>query len=214
MNKNSYPSPRTADRIVTIAVDVQNDFCPGGSLAVTEGDEVIPPLNRLMAYTRKVGGIVIATMDWHPAETPHFDKWPVHCVANTKGAALHNDLDIKASDIIIPKGTGESDGYSGFDGRVIDDGTTIGELIRPRTAQERVAVIMGGLATDYCVLATLLDAAEQAGRTWEKGKGFIDLYVATDAIRAVGINEGDEERALALMKQSGARLLTSAEILA
>lgn len=75
-----------ADRLITINVDVQNDFCPGGALAVPEGDQVIPPLNALNEYTRQHGGLVIATGDQHPTQTPHFDKWPVHCVAGTPGA--------------------------------------------------------------------------------------------------------------------------------
>ncbi len=107
MNKNTFPS---FDRLVTVGVDIQNDFCPGGSLAVPEGDQVIEPMNNVLRYTRESGGQVVLTRDWHPETTPHFDKWPVHCVAETEGAAFHPDLNVKESDIIINKGTGQTDG--------------------------------------------------------------------------------------------------------
>ena len=210
MNKNV--SPRTADRIVTIAVDVQKDFCPGGSLAVAGGDKVTAPLNDMMAYTRERGGTVVATRDWHPDQTPHFDAWPVHCVAGTEGASFHPSLDVRTTDVIINKGTGQTDGYSGFDGEAIDH-TTIEQIIQPRTLRERVAVLIGGLATDYCVRATALDAAKQADRVREARQGVIDVYVLEDAIRAVNVQPEDGARAIQEMKDAGIQFVTTAGIL-
>ena len=201
----------TANRLVTINVDVQNDFCPEGRLAVNEGDAVIPILNRLNRFTRDHNGIVIATGDQHPAVTPHFDTWPVHCVAGTKGAELHKDLDIQAGDIIIDKGTGQTDGYSGFEGHA-QDGQTIESIIRPRE-QEHVAVVIGGLATDYCVLSTTLDALEIARQVRAERQGKISVFAIRDAMRAVNIQPDDGDEALRRMEQSGATIIHSFDIL-
>lgn len=196
------------DRIVTIAVDVQNDFLPGGSLAVTNGNEVTTPLNRIMDLTRDFDGTVVATRDWHPANTPHFDKWPVHCVADTKGTAFDNALRIDANTIILDKGTGQTDGYSGFDGRG-PNGETIEQIVTPRTTRERVAVLIGGLATDYCVRATVLDAAELARKIAATRQGIVDVYALTDAMRGVDLQPGDSQKALAEMQAAGAELVTT-----
>ncbi|HEY8885944.1 MAG TPA: isochorismatase family protein [Candidatus Microsaccharimonas sp.] len=196
----------TADRIVTINVDVQNDFLPGGSLAVTNGDEVIAPLNSLNEYTRVHKGIVIATGDQHPETTPHFDIWPVHCVAGTEGAALADNLDIKEDDVIINKGMGQTDGYSGLEG-IADDGQTIESIITP-VGRERVAVLLGGVATDYCDLQTVLDALRV-----DPKEGTIKLFVVEDAIRAVNIQPDDGENAIAQMQAAGAQLVQSIDIL-
>ncbi len=201
-----------ANRLVTINVDVQNDFCPGGSLAVPEGDLVIPPLNRLNEFTSYHGGLVIVTGDQHPETTPHFDTWPVHCVAGTEGAALHRDLDIQPEDIIIDKGTKEdTDGYSGFDGRA-QDGQTIESLIRPRD-REHVAVLIGGLATDYCVLSTTLDALKIADQVRQERTGKISVFAIRDAMRAVNLQPGDGDKALERMRQAGAIMIDSLDIL-
>ena len=196
----------TTDRIVTINVDVQNDFCPGGALAVTEGDQVIAPLSALNEYTRENGGIVIATGDQHPAETPHFDKWPVHCVAGTEGAALNTALDIRTTDIIVDKGMEQTDGYSGLEG-ITRDGRTIAEIIQP-VGRERVAVLIGGLATDYCVLNTTLDALKV-----DPKDGELKIYAIRDAMRAVNIQPTDGENAIAEMEAAGAIVIDSVEIL-
>lgn len=195
-----------ADRIVTINVDVQNDFCPGGALAVTDGDRVIAPLNDLNDFTRLHNGMVIATGDQHPEATPHFDKWPAHCVAGTEGAALHDGLNIQATDIIINKGMGQTDGYSAFEG-VTEAGQTLESLIRP-VGRERVAAVIGGLATDYCVLNTVLD-----GLAIDQGNGTLRLFVARDAVRAVNIQPEDGDQALAHMEAAGATLVESVDIL-
>jgi nicotinamidase/pyrazinamidase len=196
----------TADRIVTINVDVQNDFCPGGTLAVTDGDQVVTPLNQLNAFTRENGGIVIATGDQHPATTPHFDFWPVHCVAGTEGAALRTDLDIQSTDIIIDKGMGQTDGYSGLEG-IAQDGQTIESIIRPK-GRERVAVLIGGLATDYCVLNTALDALKV-----DAGEGTLRIMAIRDAMRAVNLQPTDGEEALDTMAEAGAIIVDTEDVL-
>lgn len=201
---------RTIDRIVTINVDVQNDFCPGGSLAVEQGDEVITPLNQVNEFTRLYNGTVIFTGDQHPETTPHFAKdggtWPVHCVAGTEGAALHEDLNVEDTDVIINKGMGQTDGYSAFEG-ITQDGTPLEQLVTPK-GNERVAVILGGLATDFCVKASVIDAATLTPRT-----GTIDVYVLRDAVRGVNLQPGDSEQALEAMQAAGAHIVDSIDIL-
>ena len=150
-----------------IVVDVQNDFCPGGALAVAEGDEVVPVLNRLMPRF----GTVVATQDWHPADHRSFaargGEWPEHCVAESAGAALHPALDQGPIDLFVRKATtSEAEAYSGF------DGTDLAERLRGRGVRR---VFVGGLALDYCVDATARDAARA---------GF-ETYVVRDATRAV-----------------------------
>lgn len=208
------------DRIVTVAVDVQNDFCPGGALGVDEGDEVVSPLNEVIALTRRIGGQVVATRDWHPSQTPHFNDWPIqeeagvwprHCVAGTEGADFNARLDIHPTDTIINKGTGQTDGYSGFEGAT-EDGLTIEQIIQPRTPRERVAVLVGGLATDYCVRATVLDAARQARSAATAQQGTIEVYALIDAMRAVNLNPDDETKALSEMQSAGARIIRTNEV--
>ena len=194
----------TADRIVTINVDVQNDFMPGGALAVPQGDEVISPLNELNTYTREHNGLVVATGDQHPTTTPHFDKWPVHCVAGTEGAALDARLDIKTDDIIVDKGTEQTDGYSAFEGKT-RDGHTLESLLTP-ARRERVAALFGGVATEYCVLNSVLDAAKI-----QPHQGELRIYVVEDAVR--GINEQDTAAALAQMSEAGAIIIESKDVL-
>ena len=211
-NKNIFQH----DRLVTTVVDVQNDFCPGGALAVTNGDQVVEPLNTMIRYTKTQNGLVIATRDWHPEKTPHFADyggvWPVHCVQNTPGAELRHDLAIDNETIVINKGMGLTDGFSGFEG-VSNDEQTLETLIQPRTPLERVIVAMGGLATDYCVLKTVIDATRQAERVRAAQQGVIDVYALTDAMRAVNINPEDEANALAQMREAGATLITTREFM-
>ena len=197
---------QSTERNVLVRVDVQNDFITG-SLAVNEGDQVIAPLNRLARTVREAGGQVVDTRDWHPAETPHFDTWPAHCVQDTNGAELHPDLEIVASDILLSKGTAtyedlendptaDADGYSGWGGES-QDGKTLETIIEPRTNIEKVRVFIGGLATDYCVKATALDVADRF-RDDER----VTLYLLRDAIRAVGIEPAHEPDALAAMEEA------------
>ena len=171
-----------------IVVDVQNDFCPGGALAVPHGDAVIEPLNWLM----RQHDLVVATRDWHPPDHSSFAEqggpWPVHCVQDTHGAQLRSDLDRDAIDAVIDKGQDrETEGYSGF------EGTNLEQLLRERGV-ERVHI--GGLALDYCVKNTALDALR---------KGFpVTVHLA--ATRAVNVEEGDRDRAVEEMRAAGAEI--------
>jgi nicotinamidase/pyrazinamidase len=203
------------NRIVAIGVDIQNDFIPGGSLAVEGGDEIIKPFNEVTNWVRgQHEGIVTFTRDWHPLETNHFgnppdyDKtWPVHCLMETLGAAFHKDLMVYSDDPILSKGmVADQDAYSGFQA-VAHDGLTLETLVRP-VARENVAVVIGGLATDYCVKATVLDSLQFAGQF---DQGEVEVYVLSDAIAAVAKESGEE--ALKTMSLAGARFITSAELL-
>ncbi|HVS80293.1 MAG TPA: nicotinamidase [Pyrinomonadaceae bacterium] len=180
-----------------IVVDVQNDFCPGGSLAVANGDEVVVPLNKLMKEFLDRGEPVFKTRDWHPAETKHFaaygGTWPVHCVQGTRGAEFHPDLLDDPRITIISKGTDETaDGYSGF------DGTNLAQLLRERGVEE---VLVGGLATDYCVKHTVLDA---------RRAGF-EVKALADAMRPVNLNPNDGEQAIEEMRDAGAEIVGNAK---
>jgi nicotinamidase/pyrazinamidase len=188
-----------------LIVDVQNDFCPGGALPVPEGDQVVPVLNRVAQSIARQGGLIVASRDWHPPTTRHFaaygGKWPVHCVQDTPGAAFHPDLKLPEGALIISKGTSESDdGYSAFEGRT-SDGRTLLEVLREHGIRR---LVVGGLATDYCVRASVLDALKH---------GF-EVQVLTDAVRGVDLQPGDSERALHEMQASGATLTTSEQLLA
>ena len=180
-----------------IVVDVQNDFCPGGSLAVAHGDEVVAPLNKLMKEFLDRGEPVFKTRDWHPAKTKHFadygGTWPVHCVQNTPGAEFHAGLSDDLRVTIISKGIDETaDGYSGF------DGTDLARTLREQGVKE---VWVGGLATDYCVKHTVLDALRQ---------GFTVKALA-DAMRPVNVDPNDGEQAIEEMRNAGAELVGNAK---
>jgi nicotinamidase/pyrazinamidase len=182
-----------------IVVDVQNDFAdPAGGLSVAGGDRIIPTVNREIEMAANNGATVAFTQDWHPEHTPHFAQdggiWPVHCVAETWGAAFHPDLSVPADAPRIRKGANGEDGYSGFTMRdpVSEETipTELEALLRER-AIGRVVVV--GLATDYCVMATALDAARLGFKT----------SVLTDAIAAVELQPGDGERAIEAMRDAG-----------
>jgi nicotinamidase/pyrazinamidase len=173
-----------------IVVDVQNDFAdPNGSLFVPGGTEVVGEVNREIEAATKAGSLVVYTQDWHPPDTPHFSKdggvWPVHCVMDTWGAEFHPDLVVRGE--VIRKGSGGEDGYSGFSVRNPTSGdvqaTRLGSLLRERGI-ERVVVV--GLATDYCVKETALDALRSG---W-------DATVVRGAVSAVDLEPGDGEAAL------------------
>jgi len=171
-----------------IIVDVQNDFCPGGALAVPEGDAVVEPINRMAADAE----LVIATRDWHPADHSSFaaqgGPWPEHCVEGTPGAELHAGLDRERIDVVVDKGRDRStEGYSGF------EGTNLASLLRDGRV-DRVHVV--GLALDYCVKNTALDAARE---------GF-DVVVHRDASRAVNVKPDDGDRAVAELEAGGVRV--------
>jgi nicotinamidase/pyrazinamidase len=173
-----------------VIVDYQNDFNPGGALAVPGGDEIAEHINALAAS----GGyaLVVATRDWHPPDHGSFTeqggRWPVHCVAGTAGAELSSALDTAHVDVVLDKGTDrETEGYSGF------EGTELSALLREHRI-ERITVV--GLATDYCVKNTAIDALKE---------GF-GVNVDHVAVRGVEVEEGDSERALAEMRAAGAAI--------
>ena len=190
--------PRTA----LIVVDVQNDFAdPAGGLSVAAGSSIIPAINAEIASASAGGALVVYTQDWHPPSTPHFAKdggiWPVHCVAATWGAELHPDL-LEVAGGRIRKGINGEDGYSGFTMRDADTGETIPtELEDLLRAREIERVVVCGLATDYCVKATAVDASTL---------GF-ETQLLPDAVRAVDLNPGDGERAIAAMRDAGVAVL-------
>ena len=176
-------------RRALIVVDVQNDFCPGGTLAVPSGDRVIAPLNVLIEEFLTRGEPVFKSRDWHPPHTKHFadygGTWPVHCVQETRGAEFHPDLLDDPRITVISKGTGDEDNYSAF------DGTDLAARLRDQGVEE---VWVGGLATDYCVKNTVLDALRE---------GFKVRAIA-DAMRGVELRPGDSDRALNEMQEAGA----------
>ena len=182
-----------------VVVDVQNDFAdPAGGLSVVGGDLIIPTINREIAMAINAGALVVATQDWHPASTPHFAKdggiWPVHCVADTWGAALHPALTVPDRATRVRKGVNGEDGYSGFTMRDPVSGDTIAtELEGLLRAAAVDSVIVCGLATDYCVKATALDAVRL---------GF-DTSLLTDAVAAVDLEPGDGTRAIDAMDAAG-----------
>jgi nicotinamidase/pyrazinamidase len=173
-----------------LIVDVQNDFLPGGRLAVSDGDAVVPVLNRYIAEARTKGVPVFASRDWHPRNHCSFrargGPWPVHCVANTPGAAFAPGLELPRDAVIVSKAMREdADAYSSF------EGTDLVAQLRKLGVKH---LLVGGLATDYCVLNTVLDALKS---------GF-EVQLLEDAIRAVNVKPGDGERAERQMKQAGA----------
>lgn len=177
-----------------IVVDVQNDFCPGGALAVDKGDEVVAPLNQLIDKFLQRGEPVYKSRDWHPATTKHFAKyggtWPVHCVQNTRGAEFHPALRDDPRIVVISKGLGDTDCYSAF------DETDLAAQLHQQGIEE---VLVGGLATDYCVKNTVLDALKH---------GF-KVKAVKNAMRAVNLQPDDGERALEEMRTAGAEIVST-----
>ena len=191
---------RYDDKTALLVIDVQNDFAdPNGSLSVAGGAALIPRINTDISKATSAGALVVATQDWHPESTPHFAKdggiWPVHCVAGTWGAELHADLHVEGP--IVKKGSGGEDGYSGFSvrdprsGEV--DATQLESLLRAAGAER---VVIAGLATDYCVVETLLDAVRLGHRA----------AVLASMIRAVDLQPGDGDRAIERMREAGATI--------
>ncbi len=183
-----------------IVVDVQNDFLPGGSLAVPRGDEVVPVLNRYLAAFTARELLIYATRDWHPADHCSFKArggpWPPHCVAETHGAQFAGDMKFPTGIIVISKATGpDKDAYSGF------EGTDLDRRLRARTVKR---LFVGGLATDYCVLNTVRDA---------RRLGY-EVCLLADAVRAVNVNPEDGRRAEEEMRRLGAKPITLAALAA
>ena len=194
-------TPRTA----LIVVDVQNDFAdPAGSLSVAGGPAIVPLINGEIASARAGGALVVYTQDWHPAHTPHFARdggvWPVHCVRDTWGAEFHPRLVVDGP--VVRKGTNGEDGYSGFTMRDPASGqTTPTELEDLLRAREVERVVLSGLATDYCVKATALDAAHLGFRT----------AILVDAVAAVDLAPGDGERAIEALRAAGVKAVATVD---
>lgn len=182
----------TQSKQALIVVDVQNDFCPGGTLAVAHGDEVVAPLNELIEEFLKRGDPVYKTRDWHRPQTKHFEAyggtWPVHCVQNTKGAEFHPQLKDDPRIRVISKGLGDTDCYSAF------DETNLAAQLHEQRVEE---IVVGGLATDYCVKETVLAGLKE---------GF-KVKALKDAMRAVDLKPGDGERAIQEMRAAGAEIV-------
>lgn len=189
-------APRSGDAL--IVVDLQNDFLPGGSLAVPGGDAVIAPINRYAKLFSERALPVFATRDWHPPDHCSFKArggpWPPHCVAGTRGAEFAASLAVPETAQVVSKATESGrDAYSGF------QATTLERQLRAKGVKR---VFVAGLATDYCVLATTRDAL---------AAGF-EAVVLTDAVRAVNAAPGDGERALGEMRALGARMAQMREV--
>jgi len=186
-----------------LIVDVQNDFCPGGALAVREGDKIVPILNKYMMIFSRKKWPIFASRDWHPKESKHFKKfggpWPQHCIQNTRGARLHPGLRLPKETIVISKGMDpDRDSYSAFQA-VDSKGNVFFELLKSSGINE---LFVGGLATDYCVKSSVLDALKF---------GF-KVKLLTDAIKGVNIKSEDSEQAIGEMVRGGAEKMTLEEL--
>ena len=184
------------DTDALLIVDVQRDFCPGGALAVPQGDRIVPAINRLLDLTQWV---TVATRDWHPRDHCSFKAqggfWPSHCVADTDGAAFHPELGVSQIRHVVSKAvTKDAEAYSGFQGT---------DLARRLQTSDIRRVFVCGLATDYCVKATALDA-RRAG---------LEVFVIEDAIRGVEVHPGDCAAALAEMKAAGIAFACAADLI-
>ena len=185
-------------RDALVIVDIQNDFCPGGALGVPGGDQVVPVLNRYAERFAARGAPVFASRDWHPTETTHFKPyggvWPPHCVQGTPGADFHPDVVLPAGTEIVSKGMDpRADAYSCFQAESTD-GMPFAAVLGERGVSR---LFIGGLATDYCVRATVIDGV-QAG---------FEMVVLADAVAAVDLAPGDGAKALDEMRAAGAQLI-------
>lgn len=181
-----------------VIVDIQNDFAsPDGSLSVSGAETIIPRINAEITHARTGGATVVYTRDWHPESTPHFAKdggiWPVHCVANTWGAEFHAGLVVDGPE--VRKGSNGEDGYSGFTMRDPVTGSTVPTGLDTLLGGAH-RIVIAGLATDYCVKETALDAIRLG----------YDVTILIDAVRAVDLHEGDGDRAVAEVIEAGGRV--------
>lgn len=182
-----------------LIVDVQNDFCPGGALAVPQGDGVVPKLNSYIRVFSKKKLPVFATRDWHPVKSAHFKDfggaWPVHCLANSRGAAFHPALKLPRDVILLYKGTRhDEDGYSAFQAEDMR-GLNLEKLLQMQGINE---IFVGGLATDYCIKASVMDGLK---------KGF-KVRLLMDAVKGVDLKTCDSRRAIEAMVKRGAKKIT------
>ena len=174
-----------------IIVDLQNDFCPDGALPVEDGDKIIPIINKYIEKVEGAEGYIIATRDWHPHDHISFKEqggiWPPHCVQGSEGAEFHKDLNHPEDAIIISKATKrDEEAYSGFQGTELDN------ILREKRVKN---LLIGGLATDYCVKSTVLDALSLD----------YEVYFLEDASKGVDLEKGDSERAINEMIENGAK---------
>lgn len=178
-----------------LIVDVQHDFCPGGALPAQGGDEVVPVLNEYARIFKEAGHPVYASRDWHPEDSAHFEErggpWPPHCIQGSEGAEFHRDLELPGSAVVLTKGDDpeEDEGYSAFEGKTPEGNHLADELHRQGIEE----LYIGGLATDYCVRASAIDAVKNGLRT----------HLLLDAIRGVDVTPGDSERAIEELKRDG-----------
>jgi nicotinamidase/pyrazinamidase len=175
-----------------LLVDVQKDFCPGGALPASNGNKIIPVINQLMDQF----DYVIASKDWHPQKSIHFEKWPVHCVKNTEGAEFPTELQFEKINQVFLKGTANmDDGYNAFDATNI----SLMEWLKKHQVD---TLYLCGIATEYCVNETAKGALRNGFKT----------YIITDAIAEIDSQPGDGKKALQALKEKGAHLLTSEKI--
>ncbi|MCA1928253.1 MAG: isochorismatase family protein [Calditerrivibrio sp.] len=173
-----------------LIVDVQNDFCPGGALAVPDGDKVVDIINLIIDKFE----LVISSQDWHPSSGAHFDRWPIHCVANTEGAALHPALSKEKIDIFLLKGTDGSDtGYSAFEATNIN----LSDLLKYRNIK---SLYVTGLATEYCVKATCIDAV----------KNGLEVFLVKEGTK--GIDDENCKKTLEELKKNGVKIISYKDI--
>lgn len=187
-------------RPALLIVDVQNDFCPGGALAAPGGAAIVPALNQHIADARARKIAIYASRDWHPVRTIHFQgfggTWPPHCVQDTPGAAFHPELALPRDATVISKGdSADREGYSAFDGHTVE-GRSLAEDLRARGIDQ---LFVGGIATDYCVRQTVLDAVKHGLR----------VTLLSNAIAGIDATPGAADRAIDEMKAAGAKLATS-----
>jgi nicotinamidase/pyrazinamidase len=192
---STAPSFQVGDGL--LLVDPQNDFCPGGSLAVADGDAVIPVLNAWVSAAQSAGVPIFVSRDWHPPRTTHFKEyggvWPPHCVMDTRGAEFHPDLRLTSDAVVVSKGMGETeDAYSAFAARD-DSNILLGALLKARNVNH---LYIAGLATDYCVKNSALDALNH----------HLGVTLVPEGMRAVNLQPTDGEQALAEMRARGAQL--------
>ncbi len=186
-----------------LVVDVQNDFCPGGALTVPQGDKIVPVLNKYMMIFSRKKWPIFASRDWHPPKSKHFKKfggpWPEHCIQNTRGARLHPYLRLPRETILLSKGMDpDKDSYSAF--QAVDSRRTgFFELLKSSGIKE---LLIGGLATDYCVKSSVLDALKF---------GF-KVKLLIDAIKGVNVKPEDSEKAIEEMVRGGAEKMTLEEL--
>ncbi|PJA98178.1 MAG: nicotinamidase [Ignavibacteriales bacterium CG_4_9_14_3_um_filter_30_11] len=175
-----------------LIVDVQNDFCPGGALSTPQGNKVIPVINKVLDNFT----FIIASRDWHPRVSVHFNKWPEHCLQKTKGAEFPKKLNSNKFDVILNKGTRNiDDGYSAFEATNIN----LKDLLKHNNISE---LYICGLTAEYCVLSTVLDSIKNGFTT----------YVIKDAVEGIRQNKGDFEDAFTEMEKAGATIITSEDL--